>query len=160
MLARRLQTVVFAGVAVAVLVVHALPAHAQTASCTIFEIKASNDAGGLDPALKPLKNKFKKPPFSAWKTFKLLKQHDKDIELKKAFNLKLITGGKLSLLYRARNKDKDKKVRLRIRFSLDNKKGKRQTDGTVNLDSGDWAIIGGDDVDGGTYIVAFSCSAP
>jgi len=145
----------------AVVVVHATPAAAaHVATCKVFEIKASNGEGGLDKELKPLKKKFKKPPFSAWKSFKLLAKHVKTIGLKESVSLKLKTGGKLTLMFRGRNAEKNKKVRLRIKFALDDKKGKRSADGTLSLDSGDWTIIGGQSYDGGTYIVAFACTAP
>jgi hypothetical protein len=49
--------------------------YADKAKCDVFEIKASNDKGGMDAKLKPLRKKLKNPPFSAWKTFKLVKQH-------------------------------------------------------------------------------------
>ena len=159
--ARRTRALALFGVLFAVVVVHATPAAAKNvATCKVFEIKASNADGGLDKELKPLKKKFKKPPFSAWKTFKLLGKHVKDIGLKHSMSLKLKTGGKLTLMFRDRNAEKKKKVRLRIKFALDDDKGKRTADGTVSLDSGAWAIVGGQSYKGGTYIVAFSCTVP
>jgi hypothetical protein len=139
-------------------------AHAQanapagTADCQIFEIKASNDGDGVDPQLKPLARKLKKPPFSSWKAFKLLKKHDKTVEKMKALNLSLVTGSKLTLLFRGASGSQDNKTRLRLTFTLDDKSGKRKLDGTINLDSGDYSLIGGDTIEGGgTYIVAVSC---
>jgi hypothetical protein len=129
--------------------------------CQVYEIKASNDDTGVDAALKPLAKKLKKPPFSSWKSFKLLKKHDKDIAKMKALSLGLVPGGKLSLLYRDKTAQEGKKVRLRLTFTLDDKAGKRKVDGTINLDSGDYYLIGGDSLKGGgTYILAISCSAP
>jgi hypothetical protein len=131
-----------------------------TAACEIFEIKASNDEGGVDPALKPLGRKLKKPPFSSWKSFKLLKRHDKSVERMKALNLGLVTGSKLALLFRGASGGQTNKTRLRLTFTLDDKNGKRKLDGTINIDSGDYSLIGGDSIEqGGTYIVAVSCKA-
>jgi hypothetical protein len=133
-------------------------ATASTADCQIFEIKASNDGDGIDPQLKPLARKLKKPPFSSWKAFKLLKKHDKTVEKMKALNLSLATGSKLALLFRGASGSQDNKTRLRLTFALDDKSGKRKLDGTINLDSGDYSLIGGDAIEGGgTYIVAVSC---
>lgn len=136
-----------------------LPA-ASSADCRIFEIKATNEEGGVDPALRALARKLKKPPFSSWKTFKLLKKHEKQVEKMKALNLGLVTGSKLALLFRGVSGGQPSKSRLRLTFTLDDKSGKRKLDGTINLDSGDYSLIGGDSIEGGgTYIVAVSCTA-
>jgi hypothetical protein len=137
------------------------PGAATSAECQIFEIKASNDEGGVDPALRPLARKLKKPPFSSWKTFKLLKKHDKTVEKMKSLNLELVPGSKLSLLFRGASGGQPSKTRLRLSFALDDKNGKRKFDGTLNLDSGDYSLIGGDSIEGsGTYMLAISCRTP
>ncbi len=139
------------------------PQQPQQVDCTIFEIAASDGKPEVDPALRPLQKKLKKPPFSSWKTFKLLKKHDKTAVRMKALNLPLTTGSKLSLLYRDQSANQGKKVRLRLTFTLDDKNDKRKVEGTLNLDSGDYSLIGGDWdklADGATYIVAVSCRVP
>ena len=132
---------------------------ADQAACKIFEIKATNEPGGVDPALRPLAKKLKKPPFSSWKTFHLLKRHDQVLQRMKQLDLKLVTGSRMGLLYREKSGGTKTKVRLRLSFTLDDKHGKRKLDGTINVDSGDYYLIGGDEVEGGTYIVAVSCTA-
>jgi hypothetical protein len=137
------------------------PPAPTTANCQILEIKATNEGDGVDPDLKPLARKLKKPPFSSWKAFKLLKRHDKTVEKMKALNLGLVTGSKLTLLFRGSSGGQTHKTRLRLGFTLDDKNGKRKVDGTINVDSGDYSLIGGDSIEGGaTYIVAVSCKAP
>jgi hypothetical protein len=137
------------------------PEASSTADCQIFEIKASNEGGGVDPALRALARKLKKPPFSSWKSFKLLKSHDRKVEKMKALNLALVTGSKLALLFRGVSGGPSSKPRLRVTFTLDDKSGKRKVDGTINLDSGDYSLIGGDSIEGGgTYIVAVTCRVP
>jgi hypothetical protein len=132
----------------------------SSAACQIFEINASNGEGGVDPALRVLARKLKKPPFSSWKTFKLLKKHEKEVERMKALNLSLVTGSKLALLFRGASGGQNKS-RLRLTFTLDDKSGKRKLDGTINLDSGDYSLFGGETIEGGgTYIMAVSCTAP
>lgn len=135
----------------------------QQVDCSIYEIAASDGKPEVDPALRPLQKKLKKPPFSSWKTFKLLKKHDKQAIRMKALTLPLVTGSKLSLLYRDQSANQGKKIRLRLTFTLDDKNDKRKLNGTLNLDSGDFSLIGGDWdklPDGGTYIVAVSCRVP
>src|SRR5262245_45691278 len=102
-------------------------AHAQPdeADCGLFEIRASKGTGGIDPALKALQNKLKKPPFDSWSEFKLLAKHQKKLARGKALELKLSPGGKVTVLYRDRSDAKNKKPRLRLSLTLDDKNGKR-----------------------------------
>jgi hypothetical protein len=139
------------------------PPAPQQVDCAIYEMAASDDGKpDVDPALRPLQRKLKKPPFSSWTSFKLLKKHDLQAIKMKALVLPLFTGSKLSLLYRDQSADPGKKVRLRVTFTLDDKNGKRKLNSTLNLDSGDFSLIGGDSKlqDGATYIVAVSCRVP
>ena len=139
------------------------PAAPQQVDCAIYEMAASDGKPDVDPALRPLQKKLKRPPFSSWKTFKLLKKHDQQAVRMKALNLKLATGSKLSLLYRDQSAAQGKKVRLRVTFTLDDKNDKRKLNSTLNLDSGDFSLIGNESdklADGATYIVAVSCRVP
>ena len=167
MMGLRTRLVVLAPAAFALSLAASPRAHAQardvaggTTSCSILEIRASNDPGGVDRELAPLERKLKKPPFSSWKSFKLLKRHEKTLEKMKALNLGLVTGGKLALLFRGASGGQASNVRLRLTFALDDKAGKRQLDGTINIDSGDYSLLGGDSIEGGTYIVAVTCKVP
>lgn len=139
-------------------------AHAQggdRADCTVLEIRASNDDGGIDPALRPVAKKLKRPPFSSWKSFRLLKKHSRQVVKMKALELRLVSGGRMALLYRESVPAKKNKTRLRLSLTLDDKNGKRKLDLTIKLDSGDYHLIGGDPLEGGaTYVLATSCSAP
>ena len=116
---------------------------ADDASCDVFEIKATSDSTGLDKELKPLKKKLSKPPFSAWKSFKLVKKHSVKASLMKAVSVKLSAGGKLGLLYKERN----------------DAKGKRKADMTLKFDSGDFSLVGQDaGKDGSKRVLAIRCS--
>ena len=135
-------------------------APSNEADCIFYEIEASNGTASVDKALTPLAKKLKKPPFSSWKTFKLLKKHDKRVQKMKALRQPLVTGSKMTLLYRDRSGGGDQKVRLRLKFTLDDKNDKRKLDSTINVDSGDHSLIGGDELPGGgTYILGVSCKA-
>jgi hypothetical protein len=134
----------------------AAAAAGDSASCEVLEIKASNDGSGIDPELKPLAKKLSKPPFSAWKRFALLKKQARSATRMKAVDMTLVPGGKLSLLYRERSADK--RPRLRLTFTLDDASGKRLFNGTVNLDAGDYTLIGGEAMEGeATYIIGVAC---
>jgi len=134
-------------------------AMADEAKCTVIEIKATSGEGGIDAELKPITNKLKKPPFSAWKTFQVVKKHGVKAPHMKAVSVSLADGGKLGLLYKERNDAKGSKTRLRIGFTLDNKAGKRKADITLKVDSGDYTLIGQDaDKDGSSRLLAISCA--
>src|SRR5688500_20129315 len=83
----------------------------NNADCIIYEIEASNAAPAVDKALQPLAKKLKKAPFSSWKTFKLLKKHDKKVQKMTALRQNLVTGSKLTLLYRDRSTGTNNKTR-------------------------------------------------
>lgn len=134
---------------------------ADDAKCTVFEVKASIDEGGIDGQLKPIEQKLKKPPFSAWKSFKVVKKHQVTAAQMKEQTLRLATGGQLGLLYKDRSDATGHKPRLRVSMTLDDASGKRKTDITVKVDSGDYTLVGrDDDKDGSSHFVAISCAVP
>ncbi len=158
-----IRTTLFAVAAVASALALPRAAHAQSqsASCEVSEIAATQGTTlSIAPALKDLSKKLKKPPFSSWKTFKLLKKHTNQLSLMTALNIKLSSGRKLSLLYRSRHQRKNRRIRLRFTFALDDKKGRRTVDGAITMESGQYSLIGGDRLPNkGTYILAISCTA-
>ena len=134
-------------------------AQADTASCDVFEIKATKDGTTIDAELEPLKKKLAKPPFSAWKSFTLTKKHAVKAEIMKSVTLKLAAGGKLGLLYKERNDGKGKKPRLRVVMTLDDAQGKRKADITLKFDSGDFCLVGQDaGKDGSAKVLAIRCT--
>ena len=134
-------------------------AQADEANCTVFEIKATAGEGGIDAELKRISKKLKKPPFSAWKTFKVVKKHSVKAPQKQAVSVTLAGGGKLGLLYKERSDAKGSKPRLRVGLTLDNKAGKRKADITLKVDSGDYTLVGQDaGKDGSSQLLAISCA--
>jgi hypothetical protein len=129
------------------------------AELTVYEIRASNDKGDSDPELSKgrLANKLRKGPFRSWTKFEKLAKHEKTVAQLKAQMVGLKPGGKLSVLYRSRIQSKGKKDRLRLSITLDKKNGKRHLDTTIELDAGDFFLVGGQNLpDGATYILAIS----
>jgi hypothetical protein len=141
------------------------PAHAQggRVTCEVFEVEAETTPDGkIAPELTKLASKLKKPPFSAWNTFKLIKKHDQPLELKKPAEVALAPGGKMTLLLRERVDEKGKKTRLRISMTMDDRNGKRTLDYTSVYDSGDVTLIGGEplpDRPKSTYVLGVTCKA-
>jgi hypothetical protein len=131
------------------------------ADCSLYEIQASAE-GEIDKELaklKGLRSTFKKPPLSAWKGFKLLKKHSKKAIQQRVVNVPLSAGGTLGLLLRERQEKAGKKPRLRFNFTVDDKGGRRQLDGTITFASGQYTLLprnstasGGD-----VYLLALTC---
>ena len=133
-------------------------AQADDAKCTVFEIKASAGETKIDSQLKPIEKKLKKPPFSAWQSFIVVKKHDVKAEQMRQAIVPLATGGKLGLLYKDRSDAKGHKTRLRVGMTLDDASGKRKADITLKVDSGDYTLVGRDaGKDGSTHVLAIRC---
>jgi hypothetical protein len=133
-------------------------ARAEEAACEILEVAATTQdpAGGIDAELKPLARKLKKPPFTSWNTFKLLARHAKQLTLLKAESVPL-TVGQASVLYRQRSTASGKKDRLELAITVDGKDGKRMLDTKVNIDAGDYFLIGQNAQGNDGLILAFTC---
>jgi len=133
-------------------------AQADDAQCSIVEIRASNTKGGIDPGLKPIATKLKKPPFSAWNTFRIVKKQSATLPQMKPVSLPLSTGGKIGLLYKDRSDAKGHKPRLRVGVTLDSAAGKRKADVTLKFDSGDYTLVGQDaGKNGSARLLAIRC---
>ncbi len=135
-------------------------AHADDAvRCQIFEIKAqSGDEERIDPRLRPIEDKLRQPPFRAWNVFEALERHRVSAERRRPVKLSLVPGGEMTLLYRDTTRAEGRKPRLRLSLTLDDADGKRLMDATIQLDSGDWYLVGGESLDeDATYILATGC---
>ncbi len=138
-------------------------AEGNDALCSVYEISASSDGSGIDKRLKLFSKKFKKEPFAAWKSFTLVKKHERKLVRMKAVTIKLVSGRKLSILYRdyyapVVSSKKQTKPRLRLSLSLDEKDGKRIVDTTIKLDSGDLNFTASSSEGGKASILATSCT--
>lgn len=126
-------------------------ASADDATCEYVEISATTSkAPAIDPELKALDKKLKKPPFSSWNTFHKLSGGPVNLTKLKADTLKLAQGG-ASVLLRDRT---DKRVELTV--TIDGADGKRVLDNKQGLAIGDWAVWGHNVKDDG-HILALTC---
>lgn len=132
----------------------------ERAKCTVYEVKASNGKPGIDPKLKVIAKKLKKPPFSSWTTFELLKAHKKTAARMKPLEIKLVPGWKLGLIFRSSSPSKRKKTRLSLKITIDDKNGKRKVDTSMNVDAGQYNLIWGGEIlgEGSYYFLASACS--
>jgi hypothetical protein len=123
----------------------------EKADCEYLEIAASSGkAPTIDPDLKPLEKKLKRPPFSSWNTFHKLTGGPVALAKQKAEALKLAQGG-ASLLLRDRT---DKKLELTV--SVDGADGKRVLDNKQSVPIGEWVVFGHNVKDDG-HILALTC---
>ncbi|MFT3693051.1 MAG: hypothetical protein QM831_07910 [Kofleriaceae bacterium] len=137
--------------AVLALVLMGSVASADDATCEYVEISATTTkTPAVDPDLKALDKKLKKPPFASWNTFHKLSGGPVNLTKLKADTLKLAQGG-ASVLLRDRT---DKRVELTV--TIDGADGKRVLDNKQGLAVGDWAVWGHNVKDDG-HILALTC---
>lgn len=109
-------------------------------TCSIVEIEASSSsAPAIDPDLKALEKKFKRPPLSSWNTFKKLGGTSLTLAPQQAGAANLVHG-KFGLLLRDINERPGKKPRLGLGITIDDTAGKRVVDIKVGVDAGDYVI--------------------
>ncbi len=134
-------------------------AEGDAVSCEVLEVKASHgDTDRLDPRLRAIEGKLKKPPFSDWNVFESLGAHEFSAQRRHPVEISLAPGGELGLLFQDVMRSDGKKPRLRLSLTLDDAEGKRLMDATIQLDSGDWYLVGGQSMDdGAVYVLAASC---
>jgi hypothetical protein len=131
------------------------PAFAGDAECTYVEIAATNGgkdaAPSIDPALKPLEKKLKKPPFTAWNTFKQLQSGSASLTKNKAEAIKLKEGA-TSLMLRDRS---EKRVELTV--TMDGPDGKRVLEAKPAFKAGDWLLLVGTNAKDDGHILGLTC---
>ena len=121
------------------------------ADCSYLEITAtSGKAPSVDPDLKQLDKKLKKPPFTSWNTFHKLSGGPVALAKQKPEALKLAQGA-ASIVLRDRT---DKRVDLAI--TIDGADGKRVLDNKQSMAVGDWSVWVHNVKDDG-HILALTC---
>jgi hypothetical protein len=130
----------------------AQPAFAGDAECSYVEIAATNEkSASIDPALKPLEKKLKKPPFTAWNTFKQLQSGGASLTKNKAESIKLKEGAS-SLMLRDRS---EKRVELTV--TMDGTDGKRVLEAKPAFKAGDWLLLVGTNAKDDGHILGLTC---
>jgi hypothetical protein len=92
-------------------------------TCSIVEIEASSgSAPSIDPELKALERKFKRPPLSSWNVFKKLGTTQLGLDLQKSASAALVHG-KINLHVRDVIERPGKRARLQLGIALDDGNG-------------------------------------
>jgi hypothetical protein len=129
----------------------------EPVACSVLEIEASTgDAPAVDPELKVLEKKLKKPPFSSWNVFKRLGAQNISLEVMKPGSLTLVHG-KAGLLVREVNANAKKKTRISLGVTLDDADGKRVIDTKLAVDAGDYVVVARSLRGGKGHLVAMTC---
>jgi hypothetical protein len=134
----------------------AAEAQGMNAQCSITEVHATNEKGGIDAKLERLKAQLTQPPYSSWNTYKLLSEQTVTLERQKPKTAKLVNG-ELTLLYKDKLIEEGAKARVRIAVDHDDKSGKRSL--STVLVFGGPTSIGGKPYEGGTHFLFLACSA-
>ncbi len=123
----------------------------EKAECSYLEITASmTKSPAMDPELKPLEKKLKKPPFSSWNTFHKLSGGPVALSKQKSEALKLAQGA-ASILMRDRS---EKAINLSV--VIDGADGKRVLENKQSMTAGDWSVWVHNVKDDG-HILALTC---
>lgn len=127
-------------------------AHAgDNAECRYLEIAASSQGtASVDPELKPLEKKLKKPPFSSWNSFHKLSGGPVALAKQKPESLKLAKGA-ASIVLRDRNEK-----RIDFTIAIDSADGTRVLDTKQSMAVGDWSVWVHNVKDDG-HILALTC---
>ena len=119
--------------------------------CNYLEIAASTaSSASVDPDLKPLEKKLKKPPFASWNAFHKL-SGGALVLVKLRPEALMLARGAATVVLRDRN---DKRIEIAI--AIDSSEGTRVLDTKQSVALGDWSVWVHNVKDEG-HIVALTC---
>ena len=130
--------------------------------CTIRSVLAEEKAGGgLDKRLTFLRKEFGKPPFSAYKTLKLLDSRDLVIPQDSRQKVNLPNGKVLRLTFKERLLGRQNRLRLRMQLAITPPNEKRFLPGMLfTIINKGTLLVAGDKVgkpQDGTLVVGITC---
>jgi hypothetical protein len=128
----------------------------EPARCKIAMVHALEGQGGVDPKIERLKPYFEKPPFTAWKQFKLLDEKSLEVKPGAPAEFKLPNGKDGSLTYVDHLLRDGGKHRLRLKLAISDQ-GKKLLETVIVLDEGGVFLQAGQKLAQGLLVLAFSC---
>ena len=134
-------------------------ARADEVKCTIRSMHGLQVAGGIDKRLSSLRKQLSKPPFSAYKTIKLLEAKELVVPRQATRQLKLVTGKILKLTFKETLLQRKDKLRLRLHLSITPPKKKTKfLPGTIyTIADRGTLLVAGDRHGKGTLVVGITC---
>lgn len=128
--------------------------------CTIRSILGQDSAGGVDKRLSFLRAQFHKPPFSAYKSVKLLEAHELLIPQGGSQELNLPNGKVLKLTFKERLLGRKDRLKLRLHLSITPPQQKTFLPGTLfTILNRGTLLVAGDKLKDGTLVVGITCQA-
>jgi len=126
-------------------------------ACSVWEIEASSAKDpAMDAELKPLQRKLKKPPFASWNVFHRIGAHELALAPQQVGSVTLVHG-KAGLMLRDLVTREGKKPRVALGITVDDAAGKRVIDTKINVDVGDFFLVGQALSSDKSQLVAFTC---
>ena len=127
--------------------------------CTIRSILAEEKAGGsIDKRLTFMRREFGKPPFSAYRTLRLLDSRDLLIAQGSNQRVNLPNGKILRLTFKERLLGRKDRLRLRMHLSITPPNERRFLPGTLfTIGNNGTLLVAGDKHKGGTLVVGITC---
>ena len=107
---------------------------------------------GIDPDLKPLEKKLKKPPFSSWNTFKVLMKASQPLARRTPAPIALKIGKATVTLVEIVDKSK-----CRITVTIEDAKGKQLVNNTSSVEAGDYLVYGHSLPNNDGHLLALTC---
>lgn len=128
--------------------------------CTVRSMLGTQKAGSVDKRLSFLSKQLAQPPFSAFKSFKLLAAKELKIGQGATEELVLPSQKLLRLSFTEKLLDGNNKVRLRLHLSITPPKRKKFLPGTqFSIADGGTLLVGGDKHADGTLVVGVTCKS-
>jgi len=137
-----------------------LVASADSVKCTIRSIHGLPGPGGIDKRLHSLRKQLARPPFSSFKTLKLLQAVELEVPPQGTQETKLPTGKILKLSFKEKLLVRKDQIRLRMHLSITPPNSKRFLPGTLfTIANGGTLLVAGDKYNGGTHVVGVTCQS-
>ena len=126
------------------------------ARCAVRSISASRGAGGIDPQLADLQAQLTRPPFTEWKSFRLLAMHQVELMPGSTSSFALPEERQGQLIYKQHVLGEG--GRHRVRLQLEVRKGSEVQLSTVFvLDEGGTVLTAGNKYGDGILILGVTC---
>jgi predicted sugar kinase len=126
-------------------------------TCTVRSMVGLQSSGGIDKRLSFLRKQLKRPPFSAYKTIKLLAKQQIEMARRASKQVGLPNGTQLKLTFIEKLLIK-KRVRLRLHLEISKTKPRKLLTNTVfTIADGGTLLLAGQAHQGGTLVVGVTC---
>jgi hypothetical protein len=126
--------------------------------CTIRSMHGLEAPGGIDKRLAFLRKQLAKPPFSAYKTIKLLEAKQLLLPQNTTQQVKLPTGKILKLTFKEKLLQRKDQLRLRLHLSITPPKQTKFLPGTLyTIADRGTLLVAGDRYQQGTLVVGITC---